>query len=97
MCQLENYNDDRFSVVCFQRMTVVCTELVLAAAVVRYLQSSRVPDRLHAAIFAAIVGNAGLIIIDHIHFQYNGVLIGILVLVLDFCNKVSLVLKLYFE
>ncbi|CAM9089867.1 unnamed protein product, partial [Ectocarpus fasciculatus] len=84
---LDRYNDDRFSVVCFQRSTVILTELVLAWATVRYLRSSRVPSRLQALAFGAIVGNGGLLLVDHIHFQYNGFLIGILVLTLDFCNK----------
>lgn len=89
LIQLDRYNDDRFSVVCFQRSTVILTELVLAWATVRYLRSSRVPSRLQALALGAIVGNGGLLLVDHIHFQYNGFLIGILVLTLDFCNKVS--------
>lgn len=34
------------------------------------------PRRQHDAIVALIVGSAGLLLVDHIHFQYNGLLLG---------------------
>ena len=40
-----------------------------------YLSAGR-PRRQHDAVFALVVGSAGLLLVDHIHFQYNGLLIG---------------------
>lgn len=75
----------------FQRLTVILTEFVLVVAVMRYMNSVGVPKRHHAAGLALVIGNAGLILVDHIHFQYNGFLIGVLVLTLDACNRVRIV------
>lgn len=79
-------------VVRFQRSSVVVTELALLLAIVWYRQYSNmltwtrrfartVPEwpkqfKLIMLVFAA----PGLLIVDHIHFQYNGFLLSILVL-----------------
>jgi ALG6, ALG8 glycosyltransferase family len=34
------------------------------------------PQRQRDAVFALTVGSAGLLLVDHIHFQYNGLLLG---------------------
>ncbi len=43
--------------------------------------------RSQVIIFALVVLNAGLLLVDHIHFQYNGLLLGILILCLSFAQR----------
>lgn len=46
-------------------------------------------DWTQASIAMGLIGNAGLILVDHIHFQFNGMLLGVLVWSLAFaqCGK----------
>ncbi|GAX80718.1 hypothetical protein CEUSTIGMA_g8153.t1 [Chlamydomonas eustigma] len=64
--------------VVFQRMTVIASDLMLITAA--YFIAKAHPDRIAGGplMFLLIVGNAGLLLVDHIHFQYNGMLLGIL-------------------
>ncbi|KAG8722492.1 glycosyl transferase [Ceratobasidium sp. 394] len=76
---LNNLQYGAWSVVAYQRMTVILTELVLGAAVLRLArpllpQSAPLSPILAASVFL----HPGLLIVDHIHFQYNGLLFGIM-------------------
>ncbi|WAQ83698.1 hypothetical protein PtA15_4A146 [Puccinia triticina] len=78
--ELDNLGYQEASCVGFQRATVILTELVLGAAL---LKLTRTPSEPHNATIALATAaslflHPGLIIVDHIHFQYNGFLLGIL-------------------
>lgn len=69
--------------VAFHRCTVILSDVLLFLGA--YLASTAYWDQFasnskeHAQLsFALIVTNPGLIVLDHIHFQYNGMLLGLL-------------------
>ncbi|KAH3663798.1 hypothetical protein OGAPHI_005201 [Ogataea philodendri] len=66
----------------FQRFTVIASEIVLFAALQYYVTSSSnlKEKKRNFVVASSIVLSPGLFIVDHIHFQYNGFLLGILVL-----------------
>ncbi|GAA5857846.1 hypothetical protein JCM1840_000934 [Sporobolomyces johnsonii] len=77
--ELKNLGYDAPSAVAFQRTTVIVSELVLVAAVLRWARRCQRPDQATAfTIAASLLFHPGLLIVDHIHFQYNGFLLGIL-------------------
>lgn len=68
----------------FQRLSVVVTELVLLAALQWYIDTSDSLERSQAFVIAlSLILSPGLFIIDHIHFQYNGMMYGLLVLMIN--------------
>jgi alpha-1,3-glucosyltransferase len=77
----DNTPSDRCVV--FQRCTVIISDAMLFLGA--YLASTAYGDRLTSSAkeaselsFLLIVTNPGLIMLDHIHFQYNGMLLGLL-------------------
>ncbi|RDB22878.1 Dolichyl pyrophosphate Glc1Man9GlcNAc2 alpha-1,3-glucosyltransferase [Hypsizygus marmoreus] len=74
---LTNLKYDGWSVVAYQRTTVILTELVLGAAVLRFIRGSADPST-QRIISASLFLHPGFLIVDHIHFQYNGFMFGIL-------------------
>ena len=67
----------------FQRSSVIVTDLVLAYASYNCANLNLIPNftvNKQMAFFCLIVLNCGLFIVDHIHFQYNGFLFGIMFL-----------------
>ena len=82
---------DTWQTTYFQRSTVILTELVLAYALHLYVKGSKSKNLAHATALSILL-SPGLLIIDHIHFQYNGFLFGILVLSLVLARKNSTLL-----
>jgi alpha-1,3-glucosyltransferase len=93
MLQLPNLNYDSWATVAFQRSTVILTELLLAFALDQYTISSPASVRKQAHVVSlSILLSPGLLIIDHIHFQYNGFLYGVLILSIVCARKDSTML-----
>ncbi|PRP84505.1 dolichyl glycosyltransferase [Planoprotostelium fungivorum] len=61
----------------YQRLTVIASDIVLVLAALYYTSTLRT-DKQKLIVFAVIILNAGLLMLDHIHFQYNGMLLGLL-------------------
>ncbi|KAK0206516.1 glucosyltransferase [Desarmillaria ectypa] len=74
---LHNLNYDSWSVIAYQRSTVLATELVLGAALLRFVRDA-VDPRMQRIISASLFLHPGFLIVDHMHFQYNGFMFGIL-------------------
>ncbi|KAG0294060.1 glycosyl transferase [Linnemannia gamsii] len=75
--QVDNLNYDTLATIYFQRTTVIISELVLFWALQRML--TVMGNRpLQKIINWSLMLNPGLLMVDNIHFQYNGFLYGIL-------------------
>ncbi|KAJ3937336.1 MAG: glycosyltransferase family 57 protein [Lentinula lateritia] len=74
---LNNLNYDSWSIILYQRTTVIITELVLGAALLKFIRGAVDPPT-QRVISASLFLHPGFLIIDHIHFQYNGFMFGIL-------------------
>mmetsp|Transcript_17871 Transcript_17871/g.45803 ORF Transcript_17871/g.45803 Transcript_17871/m.45803 type:complete len:531 (+) Transcript_17871:116-1708(+) len=84
MLRLDNLEYASPATVAFQRLSVVATDAVLAGSVALAARPGalwagvRGTTEQHAAALAVLVlGSAGLLVVDHIHFQYNGVMMGV--------------------
>lgn len=71
-----NYDDD--SVVLFQRVTVMVADGMLYWGL--YEIGKGFEELRRRVLYLAVIFSPGLLIVDHIHFQYNGFLFGILLL-----------------
>ncbi|CCE64960.1 hypothetical protein TPHA_0J01380 [Tetrapisispora phaffii CBS 4417] len=64
----------------FQRLTVIISEILLFAVLQYYINTSNSKERGQCFVVASsIVLSPGFLIIDHIHFQYNGFLFAIFI------------------
>ncbi|KAG8886505.1 glycosyl transferase [Tulasnella sp. 331] len=75
---LNNLEYDAWSVIAFQRTTVIVTELVMGAALLRFIRGTSTNRTMQTIISASIFLHPSFLIVDHIHFQYNGFMFGIL-------------------
>lgn len=93
MVQVKNLEYDSWQTIYFQRASVIFTELVLVYALHLFVQSapSAYKRPSHAAALSILL-SPGLLIIDHIHFQYNGFMYGILILSLVLARNKSTIL-----
>ena len=64
----------------FQRLTVIVSEILLFVVLQVSINMSDLSDKTQSFIIASsIVLSPGFLIVDHIHFQYNGFLFSILI------------------
>ncbi|XP_078683973.1 dolichyl pyrophosphate Glc1Man9GlcNAc2 alpha-1,3-glucosyltransferase-like isoform X2 [Branchiostoma floridae x Branchiostoma belcheri] len=86
MLEVTNLNYASFATVLFQRLSVIVSDFLLVYAVyeccqcVQLVGKKKSPHLLSQPMFVLAVlllWNFGLLIVDHIHFQYNGFLTGL--------------------
>ncbi|KAB8260769.1 Dolichyl pyrophosphate Glc1Man9GlcNAc2 alpha-1,3-glucosyltransferase [Aspergillus pseudonomiae] len=93
MLIVKNLNYDSWQTIYFQRATVILSELVLIFALNRFIKSAPQSNKQLAHIASlSILLSPGLLIIDHIHFQYNGFMYGVLILSIVLARKQSTLL-----
>lgn len=73
--------------VVFQRSSVIITEIALFAVLQCYINVSEWKT-FPFIVASSIVLSPGLLIVDHMHFQYNGMLFGLLIAVI-LCAKLG--------
>ncbi|KAH6603462.1 glycosyltransferase family 57 protein [Trichoderma cornu-damae] len=94
MVHVYNLGYDSWETVYFQRFSVIATEVLLVCALQMFIDSSPLPSKRAAQVAALSVAlSPGLLIIDHIHFQYNGFMYGILVASLVLARSRSTLLQ----
>lgn len=92
MLQVKNLGYDSWQTIYFQRSTVIISELFLLYSLYKTVSRAKNKTLAHAASLAVLL-SPGLMIIDHIHFQYNGAMYGLLILSLTYATKQSTLLK----
>lgn len=80
MLKVENLNYKSEMTILFQRLSVIFTDIVFLFGVKRCLQCTNKNVDVLNYVGTLLLANVGLLFVDHIHFQYNGFLFGILLL-----------------
>lgn len=94
MVRLYNLDYASHQTVYFQRATVILSELVLVCALQLFIDSTPLPSKRAAQVTAlSILLSPGLLMIDHVHFQYNGFMYGILLVSLVLARARSTLLR----
>ncbi|XP_010691987.2 probable dolichyl pyrophosphate Glc1Man9GlcNAc2 alpha-1,3-glucosyltransferase [Beta vulgaris subsp. vulgaris] len=75
---IEGLNYKANSVIYFQRITVMVSDLVLHYAIYRITRNLESNKR--RLIWVLVIWSPALLIVDHMHFQYNGFLLGLLLI-----------------
>ncbi|KAK6543871.1 glycosyl transferase, variant 2 [Orbilia ellipsospora] len=81
MLQVKNLNYGSMETIYFQRLSVIVSELVLILSLRRFINIQASPQSKKVAniISLSLLLSPAFLIIDHIHFQYNGMMFGILI------------------
>lgn len=84
MVNVENLGYESDATIVFQRLTVIITEIVLVLGVLFAMHGTSSSKKALAVFLVA--AHPGLYIVDHIHFQYNWMLLGLLVFSIYFAT-----------
>lgn len=78
MLSVSNLEYDSPATILFQRLSVMATGLLLPAAAWRAARicAGGAASLRGQLLFFLLVANAGLLLVDNLHFQYNGILMG---------------------
>lgn len=89
MLEIQNFNYASTATILFQRGSVILLDFAFAYGVkeVGKVFCSAYNDRVILALLSLC--NVGLLVVDHVHFQYNGFLLGILLLAIANVSKVN--------
>ncbi|XP_060682201.1 probable dolichyl pyrophosphate Glc1Man9GlcNAc2 alpha-1,3-glucosyltransferase [Hemiscyllium ocellatum] len=87
MLVVQNLNYASDATILFQRLSVIIMDIVLIYGVLecckcvnRRKESKEIMERPAFILAVLLLWNFGLLIVDHIHFQYNGLLFGVMLL-----------------
>ncbi|XP_072333258.1 dolichyl pyrophosphate Glc1Man9GlcNAc2 alpha-1,3-glucosyltransferase-like isoform X5 [Scyliorhinus torazame] len=87
MLVVQNVNYASNATILFQRLSVILVDVVFIYGVMecckcvnRIKESKEIMERPAFILAALLLWNFGLLIVDHIHFQYNGFLFGLMLL-----------------
>ncbi|XP_076237689.1 ALG6/ALG8 family glucosyltransferase xit isoform X2 [Calliopsis andreniformis] len=89
MLKVENFNYASSETVFFQRGTVIVLDLLFAYGVREAGKVFCTSFDSYAIFVVLSLCNMGLLVVDHIHFQYNGFLLGILLFAIANVSKVN--------
>ena len=79
MLKIEEHHLATLYTTYFMRSSVIISDFCLIAGVWYYLHVRKHDAFVSLTVTGLIVFNSGLLLVDHIHFQYNGMLLGLLI------------------
>ena len=80
MLEVKNLNYASSATILFQRLSVIVTDFMFALGAKLCAQNLGKRPHQQQLMILLLLTNIGLFIVDHIHFQYNGFLSGLLLL-----------------
>ncbi|XP_033364751.1 probable dolichyl pyrophosphate Glc1Man9GlcNAc2 alpha-1,3-glucosyltransferase isoform X3 [Bombus vosnesenskii] len=89
MLKVENLNYASSNTILFQRGTVIFLDLVYAYGVKEVGKVFCTSFDEYVIFIVFSLCNMGLLLVDHVHFQYNGFLLGILLLAIANVSKIN--------
>ncbi|XP_039313304.1 probable dolichyl pyrophosphate Glc1Man9GlcNAc2 alpha-1,3-glucosyltransferase [Solenopsis invicta] len=89
MLKVENLNYASSATIYFQRGTVIFADLIFAYGVRETGRTFCKSLNSHIVFIFLSLCNVGLLLVDHIHFQYNGFLLGVLLMSMAKVSKID--------